>query len=667
MAATLNITDGTTTVSLISASGFSVRDMPQSLSGLDMLTSRSRLADSRALNVVSRDAITETWECRLVATSHDNAASQFQVLQRLLIKAMDYHTTNWQTAPVYMTAKTKNETGTRYSLLLGGEVWPIGSWLEKPFDNANTWRVALTIMREPFWRDTQPGTLPSLLSLIHPDAANGTQQWVSNVLSTKALTHIYDYDLSLTTFSANRIASTAFAYFPAAPAVNDIEYFGSDTGPFYNLVLYIGVASVTNVTYIWEYWNGAWADATTFVSTSDLGVSGTRVRTGLNTVKFNAPADWTTTAINGVTAYWLRLRISAFTSWTTSPTQSTQVVYIAKNNYIEIASTILKGDLPSWLRLLLYASGSGTAGVSWGNAVIIGAKSRGLTTFVSRLNAGTDVDSNWTVSLGTDTAAATDARAPGASRPACTFATDQTMVSRVIWSNAANASSADFEGLYQVYAIVEQTTGTAGAVSVRMAIYPYNTTALARLTTDTVALTLVDNGKEIVDLGRLRIPPIGMGGTSMQLALALQASATSATPDLRIYELVLIPVDEWAMILRDPMMLSTNAYNSALYANTRLEVDAGIIRPEAAYKNMGQGANHVAGDFLTQVYRYFFGWEARGRLPEIMPALKTRLYFLFGSYPTDSTTSGALVEQVGMGAMLSAYAHQRWTALRGAE
>jgi len=65
----------------------------------------------------------------------------------------------------------------------------------------------------------------------------------------------------------------------------------------------------------WEYWNGAW------VSLADIidNTSGFRVA-GIRLVTFTRPLDWVQTTVGGIAnLYWIRARVSAYTSVVTQP------------------------------------------------------------------------------------------------------------------------------------------------------------------------------------------------------------------------------------------------------------------------------------------------------------------------------------------------------------
>ncbi|MCL4363703.1 site-specific integrase [Patescibacteria group bacterium] len=103
-------------------------------------------------------------------------------------------------------------------------------------------------------------------------------------------------------------AGTPFTIFQVANPSVDILYLGLDH-PFATINVNLATVGV-GVTLVREYWNGSWTSFTSTDNTSSLTQSGT--------ITFTAPSDWTTTTVNGVTKYWVRLRSS--TQVTTAPT-----------------------------------------------------------------------------------------------------------------------------------------------------------------------------------------------------------------------------------------------------------------------------------------------------------------------------------------------------------
>ncbi len=137
-----------------------------------------------------------------------------------------------------------------------------------------------------------------------------------------------DWDVS----DAYRIATLPLT--EATPAENDAVYFGAATA-FTMLYVNIVTQGVGTWTVAWEYYNGSsWAAVT---GLSD-GTSGLTAATGLKLVAWSTALGQTT--VSGTSAYWIRARISAYTSITTRP-RATQV-------WRSLATTDTIGDFINW-------------------------------------------------------------------------------------------------------------------------------------------------------------------------------------------------------------------------------------------------------------------------------------------------------------------------------
>jgi hypothetical protein len=102
-------------------------------------------------------------------------------------------------------------------------------------------------------------------------------------------------------------------FFTVAPAADDAFYFGYQL-PFDDMTVNVSTAGIYVATIVWEYWNGAtWATLTVTDGTSGFTVA------GINNVTFAIPNDWAATAVNGVTEYYIRIRITTLTTQTTQP------------------------------------------------------------------------------------------------------------------------------------------------------------------------------------------------------------------------------------------------------------------------------------------------------------------------------------------------------------
>lgn len=103
---------------------------------------------------------------------------------------------------------------------------------------------------------------------------------------------------------------------PAIPAVNDAYYLGHSQ-KFDLAWLVIGTSGNGTWLVSWEYWNGVtWAA----LADVDDNTDSFRAVTGLHYVSFTRPLDWATTTVGAVAnLYWIRGRVSSYTSIVSQP------------------------------------------------------------------------------------------------------------------------------------------------------------------------------------------------------------------------------------------------------------------------------------------------------------------------------------------------------------
>lgn len=135
------------------------------------------------------------------------------------------------------------------------------------------------------------------------------------------------------TAEANSAAANDMTLLPAGPAVNDAYYFGG-RGPFSTLTLNIGTAGAGDWTITWEYWNGsAWV---ALAGVTD-NTTHFRAAAGNRTMVFTQPSDWVRSTIGGLTAFWIRGRVSAFVAVVTQPLGTQSWVQGSGEVVVEIA------------------------------------------------------------------------------------------------------------------------------------------------------------------------------------------------------------------------------------------------------------------------------------------------------------------------------------------
>lgn len=583
--ATLVITDGSTIVDLLAAGyGFHLADWPQAITGYkgggtiqdSPLAGGRRLVDKKFTDGI------ETFTLRVNATNQDALADDMQDLLRLLEQATDYWS-GWYDTPIYLEVKWNNETNTRYAIIKNYQLSNLTNPFGQPFLQANCEAIydeITLVVERGAWLSNVPGeatattaaasesydgrTLGNVNSSGTVVPVTTADVYIANKDNRANLTDIYNYDDSLTAFSANLMdAALPFTLFPGSPAANDIVYFGIDTGvtdsgPFSSLVLDIGTAAAYSATLTWEYWNGAWTALTVLAITSaDAEQSGTDyfTATGVMSISWKQASDWAATAINGVTAFWVRVRISAFTSWTTNPTQQNRDIYSVTWPYARITSDQVAGDLPA-LMTLLFNQRNGNleqGGIKLGaDRVIVGlrSESRG-TLFTAYLNCSDEQNTVGSVTVGNATTFENDLLAPAGRRMHYNPTGVDAMAMRA--RIAIGAGTADeYYGTYRVFVRATQTGGAVGDILVRLGLRAGGFTS-NYFDTKSVAFNELDV-IELLDLGQITLPgfPIPISEAT-SITFHIQASAASGTPSLYLYDLILIPTDEWSGEFLNPL------------------------------------------------------------------------------------------------------------------
>jgi len=143
-----------------------------------------------------------------------------------------------------------------------------------------------------------------------------------------------------TTAAANATTND-MTLLPATPAVNDAYYFGASE-TFTSTALKVGQNGAGTWTITWEYYNGSsWAALTV----TDDEISNFKGGAGWKVNNFTLPTDWATTSVNSVSGYWVRGRVSAYTSVTTQPLGTQCRVGKSGMSLTEAPVTIYRSDV----------------------------------------------------------------------------------------------------------------------------------------------------------------------------------------------------------------------------------------------------------------------------------------------------------------------------------
>jgi len=118
------------------------------------------------------------------------------------------------------------------------------------------------------------------------------------------------------TAEANSPAANDMTLLPDPPQVSDAYYIGA-AHTFSYVIINMGRAGYGVWTITWEYWDGdSWEPLTNVVDATD-GFKDTVL--GHHHVSFTIPGDWAQTVIQAMNLFWIRGRVSAFTSEAQTP------------------------------------------------------------------------------------------------------------------------------------------------------------------------------------------------------------------------------------------------------------------------------------------------------------------------------------------------------------
>jgi hypothetical protein len=133
---------------------------------------------------------------------------------------------------------------------------------------------------------------------------------------------------------------------PAAIAVNDAFYFGS-ASKFGGIILNMGTAGDWAGTCLWKYWDGDSWEALSNKSPTDQDFYDFMFG-GWKTFRWDIPADWATTAVNGETHYWIQAEVSAVTSTTTQPKCTQGFALNGTGNLLKVGTNCAGSGLGLW-------------------------------------------------------------------------------------------------------------------------------------------------------------------------------------------------------------------------------------------------------------------------------------------------------------------------------
>jgi hypothetical protein len=466
--------------------------------------------------------------------------------------------------------------------------------------------------------------------------------YVVNYHARSNITHAYVYDAAPVATYTRIFPSAALPVelLPTTPAVGDILYVGYESSHpmshgHQNLVFDIGTAGL-GITGVWEFSNLAagWTTVDNVVdNTVTFGV------TGVNSISFS-PSAWATGTVNGVTAYWLRFRVTAIGAVLVAPTQQNREIYATTWPFVEVASTEVTGDIPALAAIEVIDRGDKSGPENnanperWANFIAAGLRStsRGLNfspylacSYDDQNVPGIDVQVGYDCAY-EETTTITYLTTPYRYVVKYDPSESQVMSPRVSFIIPAGLSQ-EYYGTYHVFVrCYEEYSATVNPeVSIRVKA----TTGRAGLQTMTKSVRLPHTGRgtgamasaHLLSLGRLNMPASGIIKASeagQELTIAIEAASDGGNHYVYFYDLILMPSDEWLGFFSDDV----SNLETALQHGQKLLVDS-VFNPKVYMRAIGQSSD--ADEFVKSI------WSPDANGPVILQAnARQRLWFTTG-------------------------------------
>jgi hypothetical protein len=545
-------------------------------------------ADERELIVAQLADVEDSFIGDVSAASQDELIQYLRSMRSMLQKARQYTITDWQDTPVDLMAQGYGETNPRYTRIknwrtlrdgfpYGPPMWDTiegvavedfelviehGAWTENPSGTATAVEISTV--------ETYDGrNLGNVDSTGARDPTTSNEVYIGTKRNDANLTDVYVDDGGV--FGPNLMdAAPPFNLLPAVPVVNDAIYFGIDTtlansGPFASLVFDIGTAGA-GYTAAWEIWTGAWvALAVQDNTNADGAMTGIALdTTGVNSVHWKQPSGWVTTAVNAITGYWVRLRVTGIPGALTAPTQQNRIIYSITWPYVEVQSTAVGGDIHALSSIEADNRSDSLTLNLYQSRVVIGLRSldRG-DDFTAYINLADEQNpTNLNVVLGAGPIFANNVISP--TGRVVQFTTGATGTERLrVTAYLTHPLVLDYYGQYHIYVRMKQTSGAANSIEFHIRL---ENDARQYFRSESVFLETL-NDWEILDFGVIQIPSRPIEDFEEQLIGIKIYSTDPAAAGVDLYDIVLIPVDEWAIDTSD--ITDYNTKSSIGRQNTR--------------------------------------------------------------------------------------------------
>lgn len=588
------------------------------------------LADGRRLASRKFDNTFETMNIDIKAHSPDAAAAVFRDVENALEQLANYWVSPGEDSPVYLKVQTTRETNPRYAVLVSYQLGNLNNPFATPFlqpGGAALIQFELVLERLN-WQEHPPGTVTVVeragyqtydgRTLGNVDE-NGTVTPSSTQLGDTGmvfvagrhvrnnLTDVYYYDDSLATYSANLLdAALPHDLIPSTAAINDYLLFGIDdsiagAGPFFNLIFNIS-SGILTLSITWEYWDGtAWSALSPF----NDGTAGFTEELEQR-VWFPQPDDWATRSENGITGWWVRARISAFTSVTDPPLQQTRHIYTVQWGFAEVEADQVTGDIPALARHIFWHHGSTILQTS---QLVMGLRSysRGAN-FQAFINASDDQEPTSITVTGQGGALLADEPRSPSGRMVQSTTTPAAFTEAARFAFAFDIAP-DFYGTFRLFA--RARCDDIAEAKLRAKVLD---ATMASTLWQSDVVRFADTDINVLDMGVFTVPSHGLlnsEGIGFGIEIEFGDDGGGATIDL--HDIVLIPIDEWAAELNGPSGLIVGNFTNYTYLD-------GAINPKVPSRSYLFDFSGTQIEYLLQ--------ETISGPPILQPNARQRLWVL---------------------------------------
>ena len=460
--------------------------------------------------------------------------------------------------------------------------------------------------------------------------------FISNHHVQSNITHVFTYYSNIPSWSGNLLnGSIPHTLFSNNVAVGDLIYFGVDSTliyacPFSSLVFDILTAVGSGVTgLVWEYWNGAWVALTTQDNTNADGLM-TGVAfdtTGVKSVHWILPSDLATTAINGITAWWVRVRVSAVSGVAaddTPPWQQNRNIYAVNWPYIEVNEDDIGGDIEALIKARIQNQSDKDTAIAAVpelpvERLICGLRSldRGAD-FSAYLNCADNDRTDITVTVpAAQSAFGTSNFGPTGRVVVVTNAITSFLDTYAVQFVFSPDLSKQFYGTYRCFITGYQSSVAAGGLEIKC---HYGFLDGLKVWGSIAASWVNINNFEILDLGIIELPPgdFPVDDYADQLFIGISTKGTTGTEDCVLFSVILIPVDEWSADNIYPYDEDSGLSRRGTADQRVLDIDS-ITYPKKHIRS-------VAREETTEYIRS--NWQVIANGPAVMQANKNqRLWF----------------------------------------